>query len=58
MLQRLRLTMEQGSFEKLSGEFEADETYTGGKARNVPKSKREEKMTGSGTSGRLRLWEH
>jgi hypothetical protein len=58
MLQRLRLAIEQGSFEKLSGEFEADETYIGGKAHNMPKSKREEKITVSGTSGWLRWWEH
>jgi hypothetical protein len=58
MLQRLRLATEQGSFEKLYGEFEADATCIGGKARNMPKSKREEKTTGSGPSGWLRLWEH
>ena len=53
MLQRLRLAMQQGSLEKLSGEVEADETYIGGKARNMHKSKREQKITGRGSSGKV-----
>src|SRR5918998_4173675 len=35
MLHRIRLAMQQGSVEKLSGEVEVDETYIGGKARNM-----------------------
>jgi transposase-like protein len=53
MLQRIRLAMQQGSFEKLSGQVEADETYIGGKARNMHKSKREQKITGRGSSGKV-----
>lgn len=53
MLQRLRLAMQQGSLEKLSGEVEADETYVGGRARNMHKSKRDEKITGRGASGKV-----
>jgi len=53
MLHRLRLAMQQGSLEKLSGQVEADETYIGGKARNMHKSKREEKITGRGSSGKV-----
>jgi transposase-like protein len=53
MLQKLRLAMQQGSLEKLSGEVEADETYIGGKARNMHKSKRQEKITGRGASGKV-----
>ena len=34
MLHRIRLAMQSGSFDKLTGEVEADETYIGGKARN------------------------
>jgi len=34
MLQRIRLAMQTGSFDKLSGVVEVDETYIGGKARN------------------------
>lgn len=53
MLHRIRLAMQTGSFEKLSGEVEADETYIGGKARNMHKSKREQKITGRGSSGKV-----
>jgi hypothetical protein len=35
MLHRIRLAMQTGSFTKLSGEVEVDETYIGGKARNM-----------------------
>jgi transposase-like protein len=52
MLQRLRLAMQQGSFEKLSGEVEADETFIGGKARNMHKHKRKENIQGRGASGK------
>src|ERR1044071_9345776 len=38
MLQRIRLAMRVGSIEKLSGHVEADETYIGGKARNMHRS--------------------
>lgn len=53
MLHRLRLAMQTGTFEKLSGHVEADETYVGGKARNMHKSKREEKIQGRGASGKV-----
>jgi transposase-like protein len=45
---RIRLALTNGSFEKLSGEIEADETYIGGKARNMHKGKRARKITGTG----------
>jgi transposase-like protein len=48
MMHRIRAAMHSGTFEKLSGQVEADETYIGGKARNMHKSKREEKITGRG----------
>jgi transposase-like protein len=35
MLHRVRLAMQTGTFEKLSGVVEADETYVGGKAANM-----------------------
>jgi transposase-like protein len=53
MLQRIRLAMQQGSFEKLSGEVEADETFSGSKARNMHKSKRKEKIASRGMSGKV-----
>lgn len=53
VLQRLRLAMQQGSIEKLSGEVEADETFIGGKASNMHEKKREEKIQGRGASGKV-----
>lgn len=51
MLHRIRLAMQYGSFEtKLQGTIEADETYIGGKARNMHKGKR--KVRGTGTVGK------
>src|ERR1022692_85239 len=35
MLHRVRLAMRRGSFDKMQGEVESDETYIGGKARNM-----------------------
>jgi transposase-like protein len=49
---RIRLAMQTGTFEKLSGEVEADETYIGGKARNMHADKKREKIKGTGTSGK------
>lgn len=50
MLHRIRLAMQSGSFEKMSGTVEADETFIGGKARNMHKGKR--KVRGTGTIGK------
>src|SRR5437763_4403453 len=47
MLQRLRLAIQE-SGGKLSGEIEVDETFIGGKARNMHAAKRREKITGTG----------
>jgi len=48
MLHRIRDAMRTGTFAKLSGEVEVDETFIGGKARNMHKAKREAKITGTG----------
>ena len=40
MLHRIRLAMQNGSLEKLRGQVEADETYIGGRLRNMHKGKR------------------
>lgn len=48
MLHRIRLAMQSGSFDKLSGEVEVDETYIGGLARNMHKHKRAEKIHARG----------
>lgn len=52
LLHRIRLAMQQGTLEKLSGTVEADETFIGGKARNMHKSKRDEKIKGRGPTGK------
>lgn len=48
MLHRIRLAMETESFDKLDGEVESDETYVGGKAKNMHRSRREKAITGRG----------
>src|ERR1039458_8277880 len=40
MLQRCRLALQDGNHNKLGGEVEVDETYIGGKARNMHKDRR------------------
>jgi transposase-like protein len=40
MLQRIRLAMQDGSIEKMSGQVEADETFIGGSARFMHRNKR------------------
>jgi transposase-like protein len=52
MLHRIRLAMQSGTFNKLSGEVEVDETFIGGKARNMHKGKRSEKIQGTGPKGK------
>jgi len=52
LLHRIRYVMQQGSLEKMSGQIEADETYIGGLARNMHKSKKKKKITGTGGSGK------
>src|SRR4051794_22382533 len=49
MLHRIRLAMQDDrTGGKLGGEVEVDETFIGGKARNMHKDKREEKIHGRG----------
>ena len=49
MLHRIRLTMQDEAMgSKLSGEVEADETFIGGKARNMHKSVKARRITGQG----------
>ena len=40
MMHRIRLAMHTGSFEKMSGEVEVDETFIGGRARFMHKSRK------------------
>jgi transposase-like protein len=48
MLHRIRYAMRTGTFMKLSGEVEIDESFIGGKARNMHRAKRVKKITGTG----------
>jgi len=52
MLHRVRLAMKTGTFRKLVGEVEVDETFVGGKAKNMHKRKRAERITGRGPTGK------
>jgi len=45
---RIRLALTMGTINKLSGQIEADETFIGGKARNMHKFDRAKKITGTG----------
>jgi len=55
MLQRIRLAMQTGSFlTKLTGQIEVDETFIGGKARNMHKDrKRRAKLSPTGMVGKV-----
>jgi transposase-like protein len=48
MLHRIRLAMRSSGGGKLGGEIEVDETFIGGKARNMHPDKREREITGRG----------
>src|SRR5437660_9930139 len=50
LLHRIRLAMQDGSIEKMKGRVEADETFIGGLARNMHKSKK--KHLGTGGAGK------
>jgi transposase-like protein len=53
MLHRIRLAMQNGTLDKLSGHVEVDETFIGGKARNMHRSERARKIHGTGGSGNV-----
>jgi len=49
MMHRIRFALHEGSFDKmLSGHVEVDESFIGGKARNMHASKRARRITGTG----------
>ena len=52
LMHRIRLAMQSSTFDKLSGEVEVDETFIGGKARNMHKSRLEKTIKGRGASGK------
>src|SRR3954470_17745396 len=52
MVHRIRLAMQTGSFDKLAGEVEVDESFIGGRAGNMHKAERARKITGTGGSNK------
>ena len=50
---RIRLAMKTGSFEKMKGEVEADETFIGGLARFMHRDRREAVIKGTGGAGKV-----
>src|SRR5215472_1317414 len=48
MLHRIRLALQNGTVSKLGGEVEVDETFIGGKARNMHVAQRQRRITGTG----------
>ncbi len=56
MLHRIRLAMQDRHFgSKFSGEVEADETFIGGKARNMHKAVHERRISGMGQSAKDKI---
>ncbi len=52
MLHRIRCAMQTGTFNKMRGEVESDETFIGGEARNMHEHKRDKKIKGRGAVGK------
>jgi stage V sporulation protein SpoVS len=52
MLHRIRLAMQTGSFIKSAGEFEVDETFIGGRAKNMSAARRAKSIPGGGVAGK------
>lgn len=52
MLHRIRLAMKTGTFRKLDGVVESDETFIGGASANMHKAKRARKILGRGGIGK------
>jgi transposase-like protein len=52
LMHRIRLAMQTGTFEKMNGQVEVDETYIGGLARNMHRDKRS-KIGGTGGTGKV-----
>jgi transposase-like protein len=53
MLHRIRLAMQNGSFDKFTGEVEVDETFIGGKARFMHKDKKARVVHGTGPMSKV-----
>lgn len=55
MLHRIRLAMQTKTFMRMDGEVEADESYIGGKARNMHKSRWQAKLQAELNTSRGRI---
>ncbi len=53
LLHRIRLAMQRGTFTKMGGQVEADETFIGGRARFMHKGKKARVITGTGGMGKV-----
>jgi len=53
MMHRIRKAMQTGTFVKFVGEVEVDETFIGGKARNMHIAQRKRRITGTGTKDKI-----
>jgi transposase-like protein len=53
MNHRIRLALQNGSFDTMDGEVEADETFIGGAARFMHKDRREQMIKGRGPVGKV-----
>ncbi len=53
MLHRIRLAMQTKTFKKFDGDVEVDETFIGGKARNMHRAARAKKIKGRGMVGKV-----
>jgi len=52
LLHRIRLAMKTGSFVKMTGTVETDETFVGGKAKNMHQERRQSIIKGRGAVGK------
>ena len=53
MLHRVRLALQNGTFDKMDGDVEVDETFIGGRSRFMHKSKRKRVIKGTGGMGKV-----
>jgi hypothetical protein len=58
VLHRIRLAMQDGSIEKFSGRVEADETFIGGKARNMHADKKAKAKSLRGYVGKVAVMDY
>jgi transposase-like protein len=56
MIHRIRLAMASGTFQKLSGTVETDETYIGGLAKNMHVADRKRKIHGTGGTDKVAIY--